>query len=152
MDRAPVQDVDVRDGIESTLTMLASSLSHIDVERAYAADLPRIEAFASELTQVWTNLISNAADAMEDGGKLRIATRLEDDHVVVEVTDSGHGIPAEVLQRVFEPFFTTKPLTKGTGLGLDITRRIVAERHGGSIGFVSRPGETTATVRLPLRR
>ncbi len=152
MDRAPLQDVDVRDGIESTLTMLGSNLKAIAVERSFAIDLPKIEAFAAELTQVWTNLIGNAIDAMSGGGTLRLATRLDGDHIVVEVTDSGHGIDADVLKQVFEPFFTTKPLTKGTGLGLDITRRIVAERHGGSIGFVSRPGETTATVRLPIRR
>jgi signal transduction histidine kinase len=152
MDRAAVQDIDVRDGIESTLTMLAPNLSGIAVERSYATDLPKLEVFASELNQVWTNLISNSVDAMDGAGSLRLATRLDGDYVVVEVTDSGHGIPAEALEQVFEPFFTTKPLTKGIGLGLDITRRIVAERHGGSVNFVSRPGETTATVRLPIRQ
>ncbi len=152
MDRAPVQDIDVHSGIESTLTMFASSLSGIAIERSYATDLPSIEAFASELNQVWTNLVSNSVDAMDGRGTLRLATRLDGDHVVVEVTDSGHGIPADLLARVFEPFFTTKPPTTGTGLGLDITRRIVTERHGGSIDFVSRPGETTARVRLPIRR
>jgi signal transduction histidine kinase len=152
MDRAPLQDVDVHDGIDSTLTMLGSKLDDITIERLFADDLPRIEAWAFELNQVWTNLVDNAIDAMEGHGTLTLTTRREGDEVVVQITDSGHGIAPEVLPQIFEPFFTTKGVVRGTGLGLDITRRIVVERHGGTIGFESQPGETTAIVRLPIRR
>jgi signal transduction histidine kinase len=152
MDRAPLQDVDVHDGIDTTLTMLGSKLDEITIERDYAEDLPRIEAWAFELNQVWTNLVDNAIDAMEGRGALRLSTRRDGESIVVDVIDSGHGIPPEVMPQVFEPFFTTKDVARGTGLGLDITRRIVVERHGGSIGFTSRPGETVATVRLPIVR
>jgi signal transduction histidine kinase len=152
MDRAPLQDVDVHDGIDTTLTMLGSKLDEITIERDYADDLPRIEAWAFELNQVWTNLVDNAIDAMEGPGTLRISTRRDGDSIVVDITDSGHGIPPEIMPQVFEPFFTTKSVARGTGLGLDITRRIVVERHGGTIAFTSRPGETIATVRLPIVR
>jgi len=152
MDRAALQTFDIHEGIDSTLVMLAAKLEGIAVERAFAADLPPIEAYASELNQVWTNLIDNAKDAMEGHGSLRIATRRDGDCVVVDVTDSGSGIPPEVETHIFEPFFTTKDVGKGTGLGLDITRRIVVDHHGGEIAFDSVPGKTTATVRLPLRR
>jgi len=106
----------------------------------------------SELNQVWTNLITNAVDAMGGTGVLRVATRREGDDVVVEIGDDGPGIPSDVLERVFEPFFTTKEAGAGTGLGLDITRRIVVDRHGGDIHFESVPGATTARVRLPRHR
>ena len=151
MNRAPLQTVDVHEGIESTLRLLASSLSHVQVERDFAADVA-IDAFASELNQVWTNLVVNAVDAMDGRGVLRISTRSEGDDVVIEFTDDGPGIPADVLERAFEPFFTTKDVGKGTGLGLDIARRIVVDRHGGEIRFESVPGATTARVRLPQRR
>jgi signal transduction histidine kinase len=151
MDRAPLLRIDITGGIDSTLTMLAAKLHGIEVDRAYDPELPEVEVHAAELNQVWTNLIDNAIDAMQGEGTLRIATRREADEVVVEITDSGHGIDPEVLRRVFEPFFTTKDVGKGTGLGLDITRRIV-ERHDGLIDFDSRPGSTTARVRLPITR
>ena len=108
--------------------------------------------YASELNQVWTNLIDNAVDAMDGHGTLRLVTRRDGDDVVVEVIDSGRGMDPDVQARVFEPFFTTKDVGKGTGLGLDISRRIVVDRHGGDISFESEPGSTTARVRLPTRR
>jgi signal transduction histidine kinase len=149
MDRAALLRVDVTAGIDSTLTMLSAKLGGINVVRQYAPDVPEIEVFSAELNQVWTNLIDNAVDAMQGEGTLHIATRRDGDDVVVELTDSGAGIEPEVLRRVFEPFFTTKDVGKGTGLGLDITRRIV-ERHEGYIEFDSEPGRTTARVRLPI--
>jgi signal transduction histidine kinase len=124
----------------------------VAVERAYGSGVPKIEANAGELNQVWTNLIDNAIDAMDGRGTLRLVTRSEGDAVVVEVIDSGTGMPPEVQAHAFEPFFTTKEVSKGTGLGLDISRRIVVERHGGDIEIDSRPGATTLRVRLPVRR
>jgi signal transduction histidine kinase len=151
MDRAPLLRIDITGGIDSTLTMLAAKLHGIEVVRAYDPGLPELEVHAAELNQVWTNLIDNAIDAMHGEGTLRIATRRDGEEAVVEITDSGHGIDPEVLRRIFEPFFTTKDVGKGTGLGLDITRRIV-DRHDGLIDFDSRPGSTTARVRLPITR
>jgi signal transduction histidine kinase len=152
MDRASLQRVDLASGIESTLTMLAPKLQGIEVTRAYGEAVPEVEVYAAELNQVWTNLIDNALDAMEGAGTLRLATSVDGDDVVVEITDSGPGIDPEVQRRMFEPFFTTKDVGSGTGLGLDISRRIVVDRHGGAISFESAPGSTTASVRLPLRR
>jgi signal transduction histidine kinase len=151
MDRAPLQRIDVHAGLESTLTMLGPKLRGVDVIRRFAPDLPAVEVYAAELNQVWTNLIDNALDAMGGTGTLSLATRVEGDHLVVEIADNGPGIPPDVLSHVFEPFFTTKDVGQGTGLGLDISRRIVEDRHGGEIGFDSAPGSTTARVRLPLR-
>ena len=152
LDRASVQEIDVREGIDSTLVMLQHRIGDgIVVERQYAEDTPRIHAIAAELNQVWTNLIDNAVDAMDGQGRLVIATRADGDSVVVEVTDSGAGMPPEVQAKAFKPFFTTKDVGKGTGLGLDISRRIVVERHGGDIAVDSVPGRTTMSVRLPVR-
>jgi signal transduction histidine kinase len=153
LDRASLQLIDVTEGIDSTLVMLGEKLrDQVTVVRDYADDLPRIEAIPGELNQVWTNLIDNAVDAMEGEGTLRISTRAKDDHVVVDIADTGAGIPEEVKARAFEPFFTTKEVGKGTGLGLDISRRIVVERHHGHIGITSQPGATVVTVELPSRR
>ncbi|MGW7685564.1 sensor histidine kinase [Kribbella sp. NPDC054772] len=150
MDRGSIQTIDVTEGIESTLVMLGHKLrGGVEVVRWYGADVPRIDAYAGELNQVWTNLIDNAVDAMDGTGTLRIATRTEDDRIIVEFTDTGAGMPPEVAARAFEPFYTTKDVGKGTGLGLDIAQRIVAEHHGGTIAITSRPGETTLQVRLP---
>jgi signal transduction histidine kinase len=152
MDRGTdAQPTDVRQGIDSTLTMLGHKLhgKAIRVERAYAADLPEILAFAGELNQVWTNLIDNAIDAMPEGGALRIEAAPSNGKVEVRIIDSGHGIPAELKTRIFEPFFTTKDVGDGTGLGLEIVHRIVALRHGGSIDIASQPGRTEFTVSLP---
>ncbi len=150
LDRADVNAVDVHEGLDSTLAMLAPKLGHVSVERAFAGDVGPIEAYGAELNQVWTNLIDNAIDAMDGNGTLRLATSLDGDVLVVEVTDSGGGMSADVQARIFEPFFTTKDVGKGTGLGLDISRRIIVERHHGDITFDSRPGATTATVRIPV--
>jgi signal transduction histidine kinase len=152
MDRAALQSIDIHDGIESTLVMLAPKLAGIDVERSFANDLPHLDAYAAELNQVWTNLIDNAIDAMEGHGTLRVATYADGDCIVVDVVDSGQGMASEVQERAFEPFFTTKDVGKGTGLGMDISRRIVVERHRGEITFESVPGQTIARVRLPLSR
>ena len=150
MDRGSIQTVDVTEGIESTLVMLGHKLRDgIEVIRSYGANVPRIDAFAGELNQVWTNLIDNAVDAMNGAGTLRISTRTDGDRIVVEFTDTGPGMPPEVAARAFEPFYTTKEVGKGTGLGLDIAQRIVAEHHGGTITITSHPGETTLQVRLP---
>jgi signal transduction histidine kinase len=147
MDEAPLQIVDLHEGIENTLTMLSNRLSKVTVTRDFDRSCPRLNVYASELNQVWTKLIENALDAMGDRGALTISTRLDEDGVHVSITDSGRGIPPEVQPRVFEPFFSTKPM--GTGLGLDIARRIVREKHRGDIRFTSRPGETCFTVTLP---
>ena len=124
----------------------------ITVVRDYADDMPQIEAIPGELNQVWTNLIDNAIDAMEGEGTLRVSTRTDGDHVVVEVADTGSGMSPDVQARAFEPFFTTKDVGKGTGLGLDISRRIVVERHHGEILIASQPGETVVTAKFPSRR
>ncbi|HXC84453.1 MAG TPA: ATP-binding protein [Trebonia sp.] len=152
MDRASTQHIDVTEGLESTLVMLGYKLGGgIAVVRDYAADAPRIEAYPGELNQLWTNLIDNAIDAMDGAGTLRLTTRAEGADVVVEICDSGRGMPPEVVARAFEPFFTTKDVGKGVGLGLDIAQHVVTERHGGTITIDSRPGQTVLRVRLPAR-
>jgi signal transduction histidine kinase len=157
--RASMQLVHLSEGLESTLVMLGHRVraESVSVERDYDAALPRIEAFPGELNQVWTNLLGNALDALAltevaHPRVLRIHTRLEGDLVVVDIADNGPGMPPEVAARAFEAFFTTKDVGKGTGLGLDIARRIVTERHGGTISVDSRPGWTVFHVRLPTHR
>ena len=153
LDRSSLQQVDVTDGLDSTLVMLGHKLrGGVTVLREYGDGVPRVEAYAGELNQVWTNLIDNAVDAMDGTGTLRLATRVEGDSVVVEVGDTGPGMAPEVADRAFEAFYTTKEVGKGTGLGLDIARRIVEERHGGAIAIDSRPGRTVLRVRIPVRR
>ena len=151
MDRAQTQTIDVHDGIESTLTMLHHKLKKGDVRvvRDYDRGLPRITAHASQLNQVWTNLLDNAIDAVDGEGTIIIRTRPVPDHLAVEIGDDGPGVPPELQSRLFEPFFTTKEVGKGTGLGLDIVRRIV-ENHRGQVRLVSSPGDTRVEVRLPL--
>jgi len=152
MDRGSMQHIDVTDGLESTLLMLGHKLRDgVEVVRDYDADVPRVEVFAGELNQVWTNLIDNAVDAMDGAGTLRVATRTDGDAVVVEIGDTGPGMPTPVAARAFEAFYTTKDVGKGTGLGLDIARRIVVERHSGTISIDSRPGETVLRVGIPVR-
>ena len=152
MDRASVQHINVTDGIESTLVMLGYKLRDgVAVVRDYSADVPRIQANPGELNQVWTNLIDNAIDAMADAGTLRLSTRAEGNDVVIEIGDTGCGMRPQVAARAFEAFYTTKDVGKGTGLGLDIARRIVVERHGGAISIDSRPGKTVLRVRIPVR-
>jgi signal transduction histidine kinase len=151
MDQASTQSIDVHDGIESTLTILAHKLKKGDVavEREYDRSLPHITAHGSQLNQVWTNLIDNAIDAVDGSGTVRIVTRRTADQVVVEVCDDGPGVPPELQSRLFEPFFTTKEVGKGTGLGLDVVHRIVTN-HRGQVRLESKPGDTRFQVRLPL--
>ncbi|WP_029135627.1 sensor histidine kinase [Nakamurella lactea] len=154
MDRGSLQQLDVTEGLESTLVMLGHKLREesVTVERDYGADLPRIEAYAGELNQVWTNLIDNAIDAMHDDDRtLRVCTRRADERVVVEIADTGEGMPPEVAARAFEAFYSTKDVGKGTGLGLDIARRIVVERHAGTIDIESGGNGTVLRVTLPIR-
>jgi signal transduction histidine kinase len=150
MDRAPFQWVDVHDGIDSTLIMLSGKLGHVEVVKEYDRSLPNIPAYAGELNQVWTNLVDNALAAMKGTGRLTIRTSLRDDRLMVEVCDDGPGVPPELAQRIFEPFFTTKPVGEGTGLGLDISWRIVVKKHHGDLRLVSEPGDTRFQVLLPL--
>ncbi len=150
LDRAEQQTIDVTKGLDDTLVMLKHRLGDgMTVKRTYGSDVPRIEAFPAELNQVWTNLITNAIDAVDGHGTVRISTRAEPEFVVVEIADDGPGMPPDVQARAFEPFFTTKDVGKGTGLGLDISRRIVADRHHGQIMIASEPGNTVISVRLP---
>jgi signal transduction histidine kinase len=151
LDRAPYQVVDVHDLLDSTLVMLGGKLGKgITVVREYDRALPGIPAYAGELNQVWTNLIDNAVSAMAGAGTLTIRTRPDRDRVLVEVGDTGPGVPEEIRQRIFEPFFTTKPVGEGTGLGLDISWRIVVNKHHGDLRVESVPGETWFRVWLPL--
>src|SRR6185436_1760361 len=127
MDQSPMQEVDIHEGIESTLTILGHKLKSVTLVRAFDRTLPKITAYGSELNQVWTNLIDNAIQAVNGTGKICVGTSLEDDQVVVEIVDNGSGIPPEVQPRIFEPFFTTKSVGTGTGLGLVISHRIVGD-------------------------
>jgi signal transduction histidine kinase len=149
-DRASHQWIDVHDGLKSTLVMLTHKIGDgITVVKDFDRSLPKIPAHAAELNQVWTNLIDNAVHAMNGSGTLTVRTARDSDCVLVEIGDTGPGISPENLRRVFEPFFTTKPVGEGTGLGLDISYRIVVNRHRGDIGVVSEPGDTRFQVRLP---
>ena len=152
MDRAAHQDIDVRDGLKSTLVMLSHKIKErgINVVKEFDHSLPTVPAHPAELNQVWTNLIDNAIYAMPEGGTLTVRTVREDGWVLVEICDTGAGIPVEMQQKIFEPFFTTKPVGDGTGLGLDISYRVIAQRHGGDLRVVSHPGDTRFQVRLPL--
>jgi signal transduction histidine kinase len=151
LDRAEVQRIDVTEGLESTVVMLGHKLKGMTVERDFATDVPMIEAIPGELNQVWTNLIDNAVDAMDGVGTLRLTSRVDDlGRAVIEIQDTGPGMPPEVQARAFEPFYTTKDVGKGTGLGLDISRRIVEERHSGELTIDSVPGRTIMRVTLPV--
>lgn len=154
MDQAPLQDVNIHDGIESTLTMLSHKLkkANIEITREYESGLPHVNAIGNELNQVWTNLIDNAIDSIGNHGTILIRTKNESkSHVLIEIVDNGRqGIPKDVQPHIFEPFFTTKELGKGTGLGLSISHRIIVDTHKGDIRFSSRPGETSFQVRLPI--
>jgi signal transduction histidine kinase len=152
MDQSPMQEVDIHEGIESTLTMLGHKLKNVTVVRTFDRSVPRIMAYGGELNQVWTNLLDNAIAAVNGTGEICVGTSLEHDQVVVEIVDNGPGIPPEIQARMFEPFFTTKSVGTGTGLGLVISNRIIGDRHGGEIEFESRPGETRFKVRLPINR
>ena len=152
LDQAPeLQEVDLHAGLESTLTLLHHKLKRgVEVVREYDRTLPRVCVYPGELNQVWTNLIDNAVDAMKGEGRIVVRTSLNGDHAEVEIADDGPGIPAELGSRVWEPFFTTKGVGEGSGLGLDIVRRIVHRRHGGTIRVESRPGNTRFRISLPV--
>ncbi len=152
MDRAPILEVDVPAGLDATIKMLQSRMNKVEIERNYEPDLPRISAYGSELNQVWTALMENALDALAEtshGGKLKLTCRLEGEMMLVEIWDTGPGIPPELQDRIFEPFFTTKAPGQGLGLGLDNAMRIV-RKHRGHLSVRSDPGSTCFRVRLPL--
>jgi signal transduction histidine kinase len=151
LDRAPFQVVDVHDLLSSTLLMMSVKLKGIKVVKDFDKTLPKIPAYASELNQVWTNLIDNAAAAMHGEGTLTVRTARDDGNVLVEIGDTGPGIPKEIQERIFEPFFSTKPVGEGTGLGLDIAWRIVVKKHHGDLRVESVPGDTRFQVRLPIQ-
>jgi signal transduction histidine kinase len=153
LDRGERIEVDVHEGLETTLTLLAHKLKStaIQVTREYDRSLPKVTVYGSELNQVWTNLLDNAIDALGDAGTITLRTRLDGTAcVIVDIADDGPGIDPEIVKRVFDPFFTTKEVGRGTGLGLDTARRIVAERHRGSLWVDSEPGSTVFHVRLPI--
>jgi signal transduction histidine kinase len=150
LDSSAVQEVDLHAGLDSTVRMLGHKLRGLTVLREFDPGLPRVSAYGAELNQVWTNLLDNAAGAMGGAGTVRLRTSHTADRVRVEVADDGPGIPAEAQPRVFEAFFTTKGPGAGTGLGLDTSRRIVEDRHHGTIGFTTGPGGTTFAVELPV--
>jgi signal transduction histidine kinase len=149
MDRAPILEVDVPAGLDATVQMLQSRMTKVEIERDYEPNLPRINAYGGELNQVWTALIENALDALGNQGRLRLACRLEGEMLLVEIWDTGPGIPPELQERIFEPFFTTKAPGQGLGLGLDNAMRIV-RKHRGHMSVRSEPGSTCFRVRLPL--
>jgi len=149
MDRAPILEVDVPAGLDATLQMLRSRMQNVEIERDYEPGLPRISAYGGELNQVWTALIENALDALGNQGRLRVTCKVEVEMLLVEIGDTGPGIPAELQERIFEPFFTTKAPGHGLGLGLDNAMRIV-RKHRGHLSVKSEPGSTCFNVRLPL--
>jgi signal transduction histidine kinase len=152
LDQAPIQEVDVEESLENTLVILRPKIKQgISIVRDYADDVPCIEAYGSELNQVWTNIIDNAIDAVRGQGELVLRTYAKDDVIVVEITDNGPGIPPEIQPRIFEPFFTTKAPGVGTGLGLHIAYNIVVHKHHGQLQVASTPGETRFRVTLPIR-
>ncbi len=151
LDRAPFQRVDVHSLLDATLVMMSGKIpKRIQIVKEYDRTLPSIPAYAAELNQVWTNLIDNAVAAMGEMGTLTIRTMRDGDRLAVEIADTGHGIDPEIRSRIFEPFFTTKPVGEGTGLGLDISYRIVVEKHHGDIRVSSTPGDTRFRVLLPM--
>jgi signal transduction histidine kinase len=152
LDEAELKSVDIHEGIESTVRLLSSyyKTGHIVLRRDYT-HLPPVSCYASQLNQVWMNLLVNAAQAVKDQGEVTISTSLETNSVAIMISDTGSGIPEDKLSRIFEPFFTTKPVGEGTGLGLSISYGIV-ERHGGTIDVVSEVGKgTTFAIRIPIQ-
>ncbi|WP_433160991.1 ATP-binding protein [Kribbella sp. CA-247076] len=150
IDRAPYQVIDLRELLKSTLVMMSGKLQGLEVVKDFDPELPPIPAYAAELNQVWTNIIDNAVSAMGGSGTLTIRTKKDGEYAVVEIGDTGPGIPAEIRSRIFEPFFTTKPIGEGTGLGLDISWRIVVKKHHGDLRVESAPGDTRFRIVLPL--
>ena len=152
MDRGGLVEIDLHEGLETTLTVLGYKLKHtaIAVARDYDRTLPRLTVHGSELNQVWTNLLDNAIDALGEQGTITITTRADGGCAVVEIADDGPGVPEDLAGRIFDPFFTTKDVGHGTGLGLATARRIVVDRHDGSLTLATEPGRTTFRVRLPF--
>jgi signal transduction histidine kinase len=150
LDRAPYRVIDVHELLNSTLLMMSRKLDGVTVVKDYDRSLPEIPVYAAELNQVWTNLIDNAVSAMGGHGTLTVRTALDNDRLLVEIGDTGPGVLAEIQERIFEPFFTTKPVGEGTGLGLDISWRIIVNKHHGDLRVESVPGDTRFRVRLPL--
>src|SRR3984957_19703161 len=152
MDRGELVEVDLHEGLETTLAVLGYKLKHTQIElaREYDRALPKLTVRGSELNQVWTNLLDNAIDALGEHGTITIATHADGECAVVEISDDGPGIPEDLAGRIFDPFFTTKDVGQGTGLGLATARRIVVERHDGSLTLESKPGRTVFRVRLPF--
>jgi signal transduction histidine kinase len=152
LDRTPHQNVDLHDGLDATLVMLSGKKNpNVTIVKDYDRTLPKVPAYAAELNQVWTNLIDNAMDAVAGAGTVTIRTTRDGDNALVEVIDTGPGVPDELRRRVFEPFFTTKGVGQGTGLGLDVSWRVVVNRHAGDLRVVSSPGDTHFQVRLPFQ-
>jgi signal transduction histidine kinase len=154
MDRGELVQIDVHQGLDTTVTILGHKLKHtkIEVERNYDATLPGVLGNGAELNQVWTNLIDNAIDALGERGTITLTTRRDGSCVEVDVADDGPGIPPAIQEHIFDPFFTTKEVGSGTGLGLDTARRIIVDRHHGSLQVTSEPGSTVFRVRIPLGR
>jgi len=154
MDRGELVEVDLHEGLEMTLKVLGHKLKHtsIEVVREYDRSLPKLTVRGSELNQVWTNLLDNSIDALGDSGTITVTTRRDNACALVDIGDDGPGIPSEHRDRVFDSFFTTKDVGAGTGLGLATARRIVVDRHDGSLTFDSEPGRTTFHVSLPIRQ
>jgi signal transduction histidine kinase len=152
MDRGEVVEIDLHEGLETTLTIMQHKLKHTEivVERDYDRTLPKVTVHGAELNQVWTNLLANAIDALGNTGTITITTRPDGDCVEVDIADDGPGIPEAIRGRVFDPFFTTKDVGQGTGLGLDTARRIIVDRHHGSMSLESEPGHTVFRVRMPI--
>jgi signal transduction histidine kinase len=152
MDRGELVEVDLHEGLETTLAVLGYKLKHTEIEivREYDRTLPKLTVRGSELNQVWTNLLDNAIDAVGERGTITIATHADGQCAVVEISDDGPGVPDDVVARIFDPFFTTKDVGQGTGIGLATARRIVVDRHNGSLTLDSAPGRTTFRVRLPF--
>jgi signal transduction histidine kinase len=153
MDRGEVVEADLHEGIETTLVVLGHKLKHTEIEvvRRYDSSLPKVTIYGSELNQVWTNLLDNAIAALGERGTITISTRHDGDSAEIVISDDGPGIAPDVVEHVFEPFFTTKGVGEGTGLGLDTARRIVVDRHRGSLSLASKPGCTAFTIRIPLQ-
>lgn len=151
MDQSPRQYIQLNEGLNNTLVMLRSKLKHgIKVHKDFDKNLPQIFGYGSELNQVWTNLIDNAIDAMDGEGYIFLKTWNDNEHVFMEIKDTGIGMPEEVKKHIFDPFFTTKEQGKGTGLGLHISNNIIVNKHHGNISVQSKPGETTFLVELPI--
>jgi signal transduction histidine kinase len=151
LDPGPFERVDIHEAIDNTLLILKHKWKKsVNLVREYDRNLPKVCAQSGELSQVWTNIIDNAIDAMSGQGTLTIRTSRDRDCVLVEIGDTGTGIPPEIQRRIFDPFFTTKDVGKGTGLGLDISYRIVVRRHHGDIRVESQPGDTWLKIWIPI--